>query len=114
MTHTNETPKPSMPGHEKRKVTIDLLKHVGTVSIALIVYMHYANDKSPVSLTPGVVSSFMTLISSTISAFIVLMNIDDFDSFLRTKTHYLLRFLFLINFLTFLFSVSFLVYVTVV
>jgi hypothetical protein len=109
---TKETSKPNMPGHEKRKVTIDLLKHIGTVSIALIVYMNYFKTSSAVSLVPSILSSFVCLITSIISAFILLAKIDDFPDFLGTKTYNFLRLLLIVCIATFIFSVTYLVYAT--
>jgi len=87
-----------MPGYEKRRVTIDLLKHFSTVSIGVLALSaafvgnisELAGSKQPLLI--AVFSFFTVIVSSSICKFILVANIEEisFGSF----SHILLRWCF--------------------
>ena len=86
-----------IPGFEKRKVTIDLLKHLATLSlgaIALIASFLQALTKleGAESLLVSIVGAFfLCIVTSIISALILLANIENVVKMHGSGIHILLR-----------------------
>lgn len=86
-----------MPGFEKRKVSIDLLKHLATLSAAFVAVLaaslEYLSKISTTSILIeiGVMSFLVCVISSIIAILILLANIENLVVIAGTKRHAILR-----------------------
>jgi len=108
-----------IPGFEKRKVTIDLLKHLATLSlgaIALIASFLQALTKleGAAGLLVSIVGAFfLCIVASVISALILLGNIENAVKMHGTRTHILLRISLLASVVGFLVGAAGLAYLVV-
>jgi hypothetical protein len=109
--------KAAMPGYEKRKVLIDLLKHFSTLSIGVLALSaafignisKLANSSEVITF--AVVSFFIVIISSSIAKYILVANIETmpYGSF----SHYLLRWCIIFTFIGFFTGAGSFVYLVV-
>jgi len=92
-------------GYEKRKITIDLLKHFSALSVGIIAltasFLGNLSQlyNSKVSIIFAVISFFLVIIFSTIASYILLANIEKIAYY--SFSHYLLRLSFFIVFVAF-------------
>lgn len=90
--------KDVMPGYEKRKVTLDLFKHMGTLSLAAIAVLvsflpslqKLENGKE--ILESAVVSFGICLIATIITCVILLANLESLPEPENRKSQWLFRF----------------------
>jgi len=91
-----------MPGYEKRKVTIDLLKHFSTLSIAVLALSAaFLGNLSQLThsstiLIFAVSCFFAVVVSSSVAKYILVANIEELP--FQSLSHYLLRFCLIITF----------------
>ncbi len=87
----------SIPGYEKRKVTIDLFKHLSTLSVACIAVIVTFLPKlkmleqSKILLLTAVISFLLSVICTVFSSFILLSNIESLPEIFGSKLHNFLR-----------------------
>jgi hypothetical protein len=106
-----------MPGYEKRKVLIDLLKHFSTLSIGVLALSAaFLGNLSQLSggsqpIIFAVVCFFTVVVSSSVAKYILVANIETvpFLSF----SHYLLRACLLLSFVGFFSGAGSFVYIVV-
>jgi len=104
-----------MPGYEKRKITIDLLKHFSALSVGIIAltasflgnFSHLTHSKN--SIVFAVISFFLVIIFASIALYILLANIQKIEY--RSFSHKLLSFSLLIVILGFFSGTGAFVYV---
>lgn len=109
--------KAAMPGYEKRKVLIDLLKHFSTLSIGVLALSaaFLGNISKLVEdseiIVFAVASFFIVVICSSIAKYILVANIETmpFGSF----SHYLLRWCVIFTFVGFFSGAGSFVYMVV-
>jgi len=106
--------KNTMPGYEKRKVAIDLLKHFSGLSVGIIALSasflgnlsQLSNSKNSVIF--AVINFFLVIVFSSLASYLFLANIQKLEY--RSFSHYLLRFSLLIVFLSFFSGIGAFVY----
>jgi len=106
-----------IPGYEKRKVTIDIFKHLATISLAIIAFtitiLKQTNliENSANILLFTVISLFIVIIFSVLAIFILLMNLETLKPF--SKSHFILRLSIFITIISFFIGISSLVYLVI-
>ena len=103
-----------MPGYEKRKITIDLLKHFSALSVGIIALTasflgnlsQLSNSKDSVIF--AIISFFLVIIFASLASYILLANIQKIEY--RSFSHNLLRCSLLIVFLSFFSGIGAFVY----
>ncbi len=111
-----------IPGFEKRKVTIDLLKHLATLSLGAIAligsFLQSLTKLTGASDFLGliVLAYFLCILSSIISTLIILGNIENLIKIHGSIQHNILRVSYLLAILSFLggsAGLSYLIYTNV-
>ncbi|PFG56338.1 hypothetical protein ATG66_2668 [Vibrio sp. ES.051] len=86
-----------IPGYEKRKVSIDMLKHLATLSVACIAFIasFYSQMKQLPDyqefLVHSVSAFFFCVVCTIIACFILLANLENIVKIAGTLQHQLLR-----------------------
>ena len=89
--------KSKLPGYEKRKIAIDLLKHFATLAVAciavVVTFLPQLNEleQSKTLLLVAVVSFLISVICTVISSIILLANIESLPKIFGSRLHNLLR-----------------------
>lgn len=98
--------KPVMPGYEKRKVTIDIFKYIGTISLGLIVYINSKGSSSSAELNSSVYAFFISILFSIVTIFILLAYIEDMTEIHGKLTHKIFTTSTILSLLSFLFGLT--------
>ena len=89
--------KNALPGHEKRKIAIELYKHFATLSVAciavIVTFLPQLKtlEQAKTLLLVAVVSFLLSVISTVFSTIILLSKIENLPKIYGTKLHYFLR-----------------------
>lgn len=87
-----------IPGYEKRKIAVDLYKHLATLSVAciavIVTFLPQLKELSNAQniLLLAVLSFLLCVVCTVISSLILLANIESMVEIHGSRTHYILRF----------------------
>ena len=101
-----------MPGYEKRKITIELYKHIATLSVAciavIVTFLPQLKELSHAQdiLLLAVLSFLLCVVGTVISSLILIANIESLPEIHGSRTHNILRVSSLFSILGFLVGVS--------